>query len=279
MKNYIITLFLIAFSLPAVSQKSISFQTDFGFLSKINYQGAGVHERDNFNLHFGFNYTHFIKPKLALETGLGLSNYKADIMLPSVYNGKSNEVDASGSGFEFRAATTNYVEEQQLLMATIPLRLRFEGALTPEGVNFYASGGVKFMLPVSQEVNVTASNVSTTGFYPNNNLLIKDVPVHGFANRGNVRSTVDSPYKFSLALSTELGVKLRLENYDFYFGGFLDYGLTDIRKNAKVSNSVIAYVDADAPLKSNGVSILKGVNNVRLISFGLQLRFPLYKFK
>lgn len=261
------------------SQQTISFQAGLGFASKINYQGAGITEQDKSNIHFGFNYTHFIKPKLAIETGLGLSTYSTNVMLPNSYYSTANEVDSFGSGFEFRANVSNYKEEQKLYMATIPLHLRFEGKLTPKGLNIYASGGVKFMLPVSQEVNAAASSVETTGFYPNNQLLIKNVPTHGFTTRNNVNTTVDSPYKFSVALSTELGVKLHIENYDVYFGTFLDYGLTDIRKDVDTNASVISYVDADVPTESNGVSTLKGIDNVRLISFGLQLRFPLYTLK
>ena len=278
MEKYIIALILISFGLPAASQESISFQTDFGYFSKINYQSADVTEKNNIRAHFGVNYTRFIKPKFAIETGLGLSNYSNKIMLPTKYNTTSNEVDSFGSGFEFRVTSDNYEEQQKLLLATIPLRFRFEGSLIPNGLVFYSSLGVKYMLPVSQNVDVSANSVTTTGYYPNNNLLIENVSAHGFTTKEDVKTTVDSPYKPSFSLTAELGVKLQLErNYSFYVGGFLDYGLTDIRKNANTNDNVIVYIDE--PIESNGVSTLKGIDSVRLVSFGLQFRFPLYALK
>lgn len=279
MKKYITVLILILLGLPAVGQKSISFQTDFAYVSKINYQGADITEKSNITTHFGFNYTHFIKPKFAIETGLGLSNYSNKIMLPNTYSATTYEVDSFGSGFEFRVASNNYEEAHKILLATIPLRLRFEGPLTSNGLIFYASGGVKLMLPVSQKVNASANSITTTGYYPNNDLLIENVPAHGFITQNNVKTTINDPYKSSFALTAELGVKLRVENYGFYAGGFLDYSITDIRKDINTNNSVIAYVDADAPTKSNGVSTLTGIDKANLISFGLQLRFPLCQLK
>lgn len=279
MKKYIITLLLTAFILPLASQQTISFQTDVGLLSKINYQSATISTQDKNNIHFGVNYTYFVSPKLAVETGVGLSTYTTNVMLPERYTDTANEVDSFGSGFQFITTAVKYTEAQKLYMATIPVRLRFEDALTPNGINIYASGGVKFMLPISQEANVSANSVTTTGYYPNNQLVIKDIPKHGFTTHNNVNTTVNMAYKLSLALSAELGVKLRLENYDFYFGGFLDYGLTDIRKNEGANSNVIAYIDGDAPIQPNGISTLKGIEKVNLIAFGLQLRFPLYTLK
>lgn len=281
MRKYIIV--LVLFSLPLVSQQKISFQTDFGFVSKINYQGRGIIEKENFNphFHFGLNYTYFVKPEFAVETGLGLATYSANIMLLSPYSNTTNEVDSFGAGFEFRVRATNYIEKQRLLMATIPLRIRFESVSTYRRVGVYASGGLKFMLPISQKVDVSASSITTEGFYPNNRLLIKDVPIHGFTTKKDVRTTINSPYNFSVALSTELGVKLRLRNYEFYFGGFLDYGINDIRKTTttNTNHNLISYTGSNVSTKSNGLHSLKRIDSVRLLSFGLQLRFPLRRVR
>lgn len=280
MEKYIITLILISLSLSAVSQDFVSFQTDFGYFSKINYKSAIVTERNNIRTHLAVNYTRFIKPNLAIETGLGLSNYSNTVVLASNYKATSNEVDSFGSGFEFGVMADNYEEQQKILLATIPLRLRFEDSLTANGVIFYSSIGVKYMLPIYQKFNALVNSITTTGYYPNNKLLIENVPTHGFTTKEDVKATVDSSYKPSFSLTAELGVKLQIEKkYAFYVGGFLDYGLTDVRKDANTNDNVIVYVDGDTPTESNGISTLKGVDNVRLVSFGLQLRFPLYTIK
>lgn len=278
MKKYISTLLLTAFILPLASQQTISFQTDVGFLSKINYQSANISTQNKTNIHFGINYTYFVSPKLAVETGVGLSTYTTNAMLPETYTHTTNEADSFGAGFQFKTTAVKYTEAQKLYMATIPVRLRFENTLTPNGVTIYASGGVKLMLPVSQEANVSANRVTSTGYYPNNQLGVKDIPKHGFTT-SNINTTINTAYKLSIALSADLGVKLRLDNYDFYFGGFLDYGVTDIRKNESTNNNIIAYLDGNSPFKPNGISTLKSVKKINLIAFGLQLRFPLYTIK
>ena len=279
MKKHILVLFLISFCLSVVGQNSISFQTDLGYFSKIDYQGAGITEDNNIKTNFVVNFTHFIKPKFALEAGIGLSSYLNKIMLPNMYNASDNEVDSFGSGFEFRVLANNYEEEQKLLLATIPLRLRFEGSLVPKGYIFYGSIGGKYMIPVSQKNVVTANSIETSGYYPNNNLLVENVPKHGFYTQNDVKTTADSSFKSSFALAAELGVKLKSESLGIYIGGFLDYGLTDIRKEANTNESVIAYADADLSAKSNGVSTLRGIDHVRLISCGFQFRFALCEFK
>lgn len=220
----------------------------------------------------GLRYSYYLNEGLSIGIGAEYQSYNSDLAIQSVY-GSYNTVDSEGDAFQFRYRSTNIREEQKLGYINIPLHIQFE---TPGTTKLYIGGGFKVGFAINGTYDSTIQNLTTSGYYPQYNVELFAPAFAGFASTNNVTSgkqDLDTDVSYSATIET--GVKQMLgDKNSIYIGLYLDYGLNNIYDNSK--KPLVEY-NAEIPvqLKQNSVLDSPFADNVRLVSYGLKLRFAI----
>ena len=244
-------------------------------LSTLNYRAtAGTRDRDA-GFHGGIGYSVRLRGDLSLQTGVELATYTATVALPGVVEYRSNEVDDEFQGFELRSTVTDYREQQSILALGVPVSLRWETqrhALR----GFYVQAGAKVSVPVKATYQATATDIQTSGFYPDLNAVIDDAPSHGFGRWGGREQTGQLELNPAVSAIAEAGLRLRIiGGPKLYIGLFGEYGLNDARSK-KGNSSVIGYnPQGGTDPAGNSYTSLSDAGKLTLLAAGLKLRWSL----
>ncbi len=219
-------------------------------------------------------YIHSFTNHLGIGTGLEFSQYKQEVSLNNFSGTLTNyEVDLSSSAFAYSVATSNYKEKQTLHAIQIPLFLQYKKNIN-KGVDFNFRAGAKYFLPVNYKINVTASQVKGTAYYPDVNLNIDNLPEYGFGSQSNYSASGEYKTKgtvmsmFALGFTFDMGAKNSL-----YTAMFLENGYSSII-DQKSDESYIGYNPTSvADRKANGLYSTDKDAKIRPVAFGLTLEW------
>lgn len=222
----------------------------------------------------GVGYTRWLYPRWGIRTGLELGYYHTRATLHANAVFTNNEMDSEGEGFEYRVKASGYREDQKVYTVNIPLLLQFQ---TPARgrQQFYALGGAKLGIPFSQTYTTSAGEISASGYYPNLNIEITDLPVHGFGKQAGWSAEGDNDFKLSVSLAAEAGLRFRVSTNSYlYAGAYIDYGLNNIKK-MEGSSTLLSYdPNGLTQSKATGIFALTGATGqVRMIAYGIKVGF------
>ncbi len=208
-------------------------------------------------------------------TGLEFFRYQSKASLANNQVYSHNQIDDVGSAFEYRIITNGYSEMQSVTAIRIPLMLQFTtGSL--ERTQWYFNAGGKFMLPGKIKVKASASKLTTTGFYPDVNAVVHDLPQHGFGEVNNWQSTGSYSTKPGWLLSAGTGFSFKLSasgNKRMYAGLYADYGISNL-KAGKESLPLVTYNSQNVEnVHANGTMGMREVTDLKLINVGVQLKY------
>lgn len=183
----------------------------------------------------------------------------------------SYAVDSSSSAFVYNVATTNYNEKQTLHAIQIPVFVQYKTNIN-KGVDFNFRAGAKYFLPVKYKIDAKASYVNGSGYYPDVNLNIDNLPEHGFGGLANYSATGEYETKgivmsmFELGFTFDMGVKNSL-----YAAMFLENGYGSII-DQKSDESYIGYNPTSVlDRKANGLYSIDRNAKLRPVAFGITL--------
>jgi len=221
---------------------------------------------------FGLNYTFKLSNRLGLLTGISGGLYRSEATLQDGIVSTTGQIDDAGSAFQYNTKTAGYKEVQQFYAASIPLLLHYHTA--GAGTQWYFDGGGKVLIPFSNSIQVSAQQLSVSGFYPDFNLDVSNLPQHGFGTLDGWKSNTTSKLKPVAALSAATGLSFRLSpGTRLYTGLYLEYGLTDLKDKDGTNMSLIPYSSAGINgIQANSVLNMQNAGTVKLLSFGLQVR-------
>lgn len=269
----------IAIGLLFFSAASIAQSHEFGFAAGAGYGGLrynvkGEESKLKPTVNFGLTYTWLCKAGWGLHTGIQLGFMRTETALPGNTMYISNAVDNENEGFEFRVQQKGYAETQKLYTLDIPLMLQWQ-TTSKSKTAFYARAGGKFSVPVKRSFDATAAELTTTGYYPAYNVELANLPQFGFGTKQNWKYEGDFDLKTSIALAAEAGAKFRIgKSRSLYAGAYLDYGLTDMRKQND-NNSFFQY-SASGFDNTKASSLLNRPEidgSIRMISYGIRLQY------
>jgi len=217
-------------------------------------------------------YIYSLSNNIGIGTGIEFSQYKQDVFLSNSSATLSNyEVDPSTSAFEYRITASNYKERQTLHAIQIPLFLQYKMNIN-KGIDFNFRAGAKYFLPVNYKIKATATNVNGTGYYPDVNLTIDDLPEYGFGSQSNYSASGEYETKgivmsmFELGFTFDMGAKNAL-----YVAMFLENGYGSIVDQDK-DESYIGYNPTSvADRKANGLYSTDENAKIRPVAFGVTL--------
>lgn len=220
----------------------------------------------------GLLYTFPIKDGLGVMTGITGAVYRTKAMLPDGALFNNYQVDDAGSAFQYSMKTEGYQETQQFFAAGIPIILQYH---TPgAGRQFYISGGGKVLLPANDRIHVSARQLMLSGYYPDYNVEVSDLPQHGFGTVNQWTANTTAKLNPAVALTASAGVGFRISPTMRLFSGlYIEYGLTSLRAASKDSMPLVSYSPTGvAGVKGNGVLTMPGAGAMKSLSFGLQVR-------
>lgn len=219
----------------------------------------------------GLDYTFRLYKNWGLLTGIQGSLYRTQETLQDGLGFSYNEVDDAGTAFRYNVRTTGYKEVQRSFAVTIPLLLQYH---TPgAGPQWYIDGGGKLFLPVRFRSQVTAQQLALSGYYPNYDLVVSDLPEHGFGTVAGWKSNASAQLKVAAAVSGGTGVSFGVSRgIRLYAGVYFDYGLTSV-KHMGDSMSLVNYnAGGIDKVRPNGVLNMQNAGQPKLLAYGIQVR-------
>jgi OOP family OmpA-OmpF porin len=141
------------------------------------------------------------------------------------------------------------------------------------GTQWYFNGGGKVFLPLNTSIDVSAQQLCLSGYYPDLNLEVSNLPQHGFGTLNDWKSSTTAKLKPAAALSAATGVSFRLgSGTRLYTGLYADLGLTDL-KDKQDSLPFITYSSSGIKgVQAGSVLNMTNAGHATLLSFGLQIR-------
>ncbi|MCS3798546.1 OmpA family protein [Niastella sp. OAS944] len=222
----------------------------------------------------GVQYIFPLSAHFGLLTGIGGGYYNTKTTLHNDAAFSSWQVDNTGSAFQYNISTAGYSEKQCFLAAAIPVMLHYH--TVGNNTQWYLNAGTKFILPFNEKIKATAQQLNLSGYYPDYNVEVFNVPQHGFAAINNWQSSRSIELKPTATLSGSTGISFKLgERMHLYTGVYIDMGLTDMKK-ADSYNSLIGYNSAGSVNPpAGGVFSVGNTGDAKLFACGLQVKLGL----
>ena len=219
----------------------------------------------------GLDYTFRLSNQWGLLTGIMGGIYRTQATFPDGLIFNYNQVDDEGSAFQYSLKTIGYKETQRFFAATIPLLLQYHTANS--GTQWWINAGGKVFFPFNPSTQISAKQLLLSGYYPNYNLEISNLPQHGFGTLNNWKTSATAELKPTAALSAATGFSIPLSpNTRFYAGVYADYGLTEMKeKNGSLPFATYNPGGLNG-VQANGVLNMPNAGKVGLLSFGVQVK-------
>lgn len=219
----------------------------------------------------GLLYNFPVKGRWSLLTGITGGVYRTEARLPDGAFFADYQVDDEGSAFQYNMKTTGYKETQRFFAAGIPLLLQYHTA--GAGTQWYIDGGGKILFPSSVSSKISANQLSVSGYYPDYNIVVSNLPQHGFGTLTNWKTSTSAELKPAAALSAATGLSFRLSRGKrVYAGVYVEYGLTELKGKGDSMPLVTYNPSGVNGLNASGVLNMQNAGRMTSLSFGLQVR-------
>ncbi|HEU0125545.1 OmpA family protein [Flavobacterium sp.] len=241
--------------------------------SGILYDSSIGNGKLKFGGGIGIGYTYFFSDHWGISTGIDVTYNQNSFKLNDGNTINTYEIDDQTSAFEYRVTPSKYKEEQHFIAAAIPLLMQYRTAFISNAQWYFAFGG-KMLFPGKQTVKASADQLQLSGYYPDLQLLIDDLPAHGFGQVTNWKDETKTSLDPTFLLSLETGLSFKIkEKTQLYTGIYVDYGLTNLAKETPDLNIVAYDPNGIANTQANGtIGNKRIVQDTRYLAAGVQLK-------
>ena len=260
----------VAVSMRGRSELSVYFG---GGLSTLDYQPEAGSRSSGTGGLFGIGFTWFVSGRWGIVTGAEASLYRAKYATNEPYSGKDYAMSGTmeiipGNDFEFSYEYQDYTEKQSALYLQIPAMVQFQTG------RFFASAGIKIGIPLGSNYDITAADLTTSGYFPAENQTYNDFPDYGMGTIGAISYSGNLDQSIHYAVALEAGGQWFLgKRTNLYVGAWLDYGLNNLSKTGAlgIKKPVVEYDhNVHGFLKYN--SIVDTVDKLGAMSAGLKVK-------
>ncbi|HEU4789698.1 MAG TPA: outer membrane beta-barrel protein [Flavobacterium sp.] len=243
-----------------------------GPASYMDYKTSGDLVHGN-GFSAGLRYSYYLNEGFSVGVGLEYQTYSSTAKYQFLA-GQYMTTDSENESFQFRYKATNLREEQKLGYVNIPIGIQFE---TPGTSKLYLAAGAKIGFATNGTYETSMQNLTTSGYYPQYNIELFGPTFAGFASTDNVKiNKQDFNTEVSYSFTFETGFKQHIgEKSSIYIGAYLDYGLNNIYDKNENKNLVQYNAEIPVELKYNSVFDSPYAEDMKLISYGLKLRFAM----
>ena len=177
----------------------------------------------------------------------------------------------NGQAFDLIESFDGWKEKERIYTFEFPLGFYYKVPFS-EKANLLCGLGGKLVVPILSRYEIYDGTYAVSGYYPQTNVTIKDLPHHGFVNSNPVaRGGVDT--KLAFALYAEAGLNIYISERIMFYGGlYCNYGLTSILDNRKKRTPELS---DDFFVDTEGLFATRIVDKVQLFSAGLKFGITL----
>lgn len=225
--------------------------------------------RKHSTLFYGLDAGYYFTNHFGASLGLGVTT-AAPCMTMTSFTDQYDAKDSEMESYERRIIGNGISEEQKISFLNIPLQLNLKGSLG-RSVGFYIQSGFSISLLLKKSYNSTGT-FTYTGFYPEYNVLIKDVAYEGF--QSNVKNDVTGTLELKSVnpqFIASSGLQFLLQR-KLQFSIGINYNKMLV--NPSDYDSVNTFHLSDYPDKMQ--SMTEGADDISFRSFGLKLAFRYY---
>lgn len=172
-------------------------------------------------------FTHYFTSKLGLLSGIGIQTCGSVSTINLTES--TPAIDSDMDVYVHNAKFNSWQEKQQVLFVEIPLAGEFKQRINDK-INMLFTLGAKLSIPVSATYKSTGGEIVTSGYYPQYNIELTDLPNHGFTT---ITQSFSGKNNLNLLYSAiaKIGVGYKLtEKIDLHAGAYFNYGLNNILK-------------------------------------------------
>lgn len=174
--------------------------------------------------------------------------------------------EENGQAFDLIQTFTGWEEKESFYTFEFPLGFYYKVPFSDKA-NMVCGLGGKLVVPIVSRFEITDGLYSVRGYYPQTNVIIEDLPHHGFLNAHPVANGgIDTRLAFSVY--GEIGFNFSISEKLMFHGGlYCNYGVTSILDDKKSDEPSLwddYFVDTEGLFSSNIV------DKVNLFSAGLK---------
>ena len=175
--------------------------------SDLDIKESGSSGKVSFSGSFDVGY-YFSKP-IGLRTGIGYSSANVQLTLDS-YQSSSNLKDSENESYELRVTASNLTENQSVKILNVPLVVVLNIPLS-NIVSIFLEPGISFSIPANCSYNSTGL-FTYQGYYPEYNVILENLPNHGFSSNETINTTDDLKIRHSWTdLTLSSGINLAIK--------------------------------------------------------------------
>jgi hypothetical protein len=230
MKKQLLTLLFTCFAASLTAQEQEQHEFTFGVysgLSPLSTLSSAL--KSGVGVVLGYNW--FFSNTMGISTGIEYSYLRCRSSVDELSD-RYYSHDAANMPFEFRYTLSGYREIQSGSSLVIPLVWRIQYPLFHDDIlNYFAVGG-KMFIPLRLQYSTSGSKYTTSGYYPQQDLLIESMPEQGFGDFTGWDQTSNLDFRIIYMFSVETGIKFDLSNqFSLYGGLYLDHALKNINRD------------------------------------------------
>jgi len=222
------------------------------------------------------NYSYFFLPYLGVGIGTGISTYGSTAILNKefVWNGVS---DSENDTYNHHTQVTDWTEKQLSHMVEVPLALQFHHNFGSK-VGLFAALGAKIGIPVYSTYEVTSGTLTHSGYYPQWDLWLRDLPDR-FFTEDNTGKNGKFNLKPSYSAFAEFGLLFQLgKRTDLLLGLYGSYGFNDISPVVQNDRSELGFRNNTYAFMNdyNGLIGTREVNKINTLNYGVKIGVQVY---
>jgi hypothetical protein len=221
------------------------------------------------SLSYSMEIGYFFSDFFGLSTGAGYNTYKAHLTL-SDYQSKFTTTDDESETYEMRITGSGITEDQEIIYLGVPLCLNLRIPLG-KTIGIFLQAGANVSIPLSQ--NYKSSGTFTyKGYYPAYNVVLENLPNHGFPSNENNNSEGElelKPLVYDAVASAGLDLYL-FKKVQIVVAGCYDKSLSNI-SNYALSAKYQLSTDAD-----HMNSLMEGSSTAIAQSMGVKICLRFY---
>lgn len=234
-------------------------------VNTLSYANSAGTRSDGPGIGLGIGVAYFKTQHWGISTGLSFANYTTFASFPNNYTFINPTVDSDGLPYNLNFKLNGVKELDEVYQMAIPLMIHYRYYL-PTGNALYAAGGIKISFPLGSTYRVTSGNVTTTGYYPDLNATMSNIPWLGFTsnNLSGIHGT--TPFKSTYMASFELGYLVKRKKNSFLtFSLYGDLGLNNMRRTYTSTPLMFNY------FQYSGLPSSNFIDQAKLYSIGLKV--------
>jgi hypothetical protein len=234
----------------------------------------------NFGGGAGLEYICHFNSSFGIVTGFEMADYRSKASFGSV----ADEYDM-GTGknlMRFSYALTDFEERQSLIQFSVPVMVQYSlplGDYSP--VSLYAAGGLKLGFPLKAKTHVTRGTITTSGYYPYENIEYSTLPQHGFFTDASLPAVTEATLTddnrnvdfgfLTTMLALDVGARFSLtDKIGLYTGLYFDYRINmESNRNRRIveyNESAVVY---------NSILNTGLTSRANMVSIGLKVKIGL----